>query len=134
MTVLGEEYFAMAGCRPCGPERPVDVRDFIDAGTISAPETNQLFRHLVDHHQKRLYRFVLKNVGNPTDAEEIAQQYPTLALAEVYGAIAYYLRHEHEVKTYLAERQQRAAELRVEAEARSAPTGFRERLLARRSG
>src|SRR5690554_493836 len=33
-----------------------------------------LFRDLVDRHQRRLYGFVLKNIGNTSDAEEIAQQ------------------------------------------------------------
>ena len=57
-----------------------------------------------------------------------------LALSDVYAAIAYYLRHEDEVKTYLSGREKQAADLRARAEARSSPTGFRERLLARRSG
>ena len=34
-------------------------------------------------------------------AETIRQQYPALSLEEVYGAIAYYLAHETEVKDYL---------------------------------
>lgn len=67
-------------------------------------------------------------------AEEIAQQYPAVSLADVYATVAYYLRHQDEVKAYLAERAERAATLRTEAEARSSPAGFRERLLARRSG
>jgi uncharacterized protein (DUF433 family) len=67
-------------------------------------------------------------------AEEIAQQYASVSLCDVYAAIAYYLRHQDEVKGYLREREKKAAELRTEAEARSSPVGFRERLLARRSG
>ena len=34
-------------------------------------------------------------------AETIQQQYPALLLADVYGAIAYYLRHRDEVDRYL---------------------------------
>ncbi len=34
-------------------------------------------------------------------AETIQQQYPALSLAEVYGAIAYYLRHRDDVDHYL---------------------------------
>ena len=67
-------------------------------------------------------------------AEEIAQQYPVVSLSDVYSTIAYYLRHQDEVRAYLSEREDKAASLRAEAEARSHPTGFRERLLARRSG
>ena len=37
-------------------------------------DQEQLFRDLVSRHQRRLYNFVLKNIGNPSDAEEIAQQ------------------------------------------------------------
>lgn len=55
-------------------------------------------------------------------AEEIAQQYPTLRLADVYSVIGYYLR----------EREGEAARLREEVEARFDPTGVRARLLFRR--
>ena len=34
--------------------------------------------------------------------EAIAQSFPTLSLADVYGAITYYLRHRQEVEDYLA--------------------------------
>ena len=67
-------------------------------------------------------------------AEEIAQQYPSVSLSDDYAAIAYYLRHQDEVRAYLREREKKGAELRTEAEARSTSVGFRERLLARRSG
>lgn len=65
-------------------------------------------------------------------AEEIVQQYPSLALADVYSVISYYLRHESEVRAYLAERQREAAQVREENERRFDPTGIRDRLLARR--
>ena len=42
-------------------------------------------------------------------AEEIAQQYPSLQLSDVYIAIGYYLKHKVEVDAYLLERQHRAA-------------------------
>lgn len=38
--------------------------------------------------------------------EDIADQYPTLTLAEVYSVIAYYLRHQSEIEQYLAVREQ----------------------------
>lgn len=64
-------------------------------------------------------------------AEEIAQQYPSLQLADVYAVISYYLRHTEEVGKYLSERRKRAAEVKRENEARFDPSGVRERLLAR---
>ena len=64
-------------------------------------------------------------------AEEIAQQYSALTLAEVYSAIAYYLRRESEVKEYLRRRQQQAEVIRKENETRFNPQGIRERLLTR---
>jgi len=44
--------------------------------------------------------------------EAIMQMYPTLKLADVYGAITYYLRHKGEVDSYLRHREQRAVAVR----------------------
>lgn len=65
-------------------------------------------------------------------AEEIAHQYPTLDLADVYAVISYYLRHQGEVTAYLSRRRDEAAMVRRRNEARVDPSGIRERLLARR--
>ena len=65
-------------------------------------------------------------------AEEIAQQYPSVALADVCSVITYYLRHQSDVCAYLQKRQQQAATVRQENERRFPPSGVRERLLARR--
>ena len=65
-------------------------------------------------------------------AEEIAQQYPSLDLADIYAAISYYLRHRPEVEAYLQQRRRLAEEVRRENERRFAPHGVRARLLARR--
>jgi uncharacterized protein (DUF433 family) len=35
-------------------------------------------------------------------AEEIALEFPTLTLIQVYGAIAFYLRNQREIDTYLS--------------------------------
>ena len=64
-------------------------------------------------------------------AEEIAQQFPAVALADVYQVIAYYLNHATEVDAYLARREQVAADLRRDAETRFDPRGLRARLAAR---
>jgi uncharacterized protein (DUF433 family) len=65
-------------------------------------------------------------------AEEIVQQYPSLALADVYAAIGYYLSHRQEVDDYLGQERERSEQVRQENERRFDPTGVRERLLARR--
>ncbi len=62
-------------------------------------------------------------------AEEIVQRYPTLALADVYSVIGYYLRRKVEVDSYLAERSRIRENIRAENEKRFAPDGVRERLL-----
>ena len=64
-------------------------------------------------------------------AEEIAQQYPTVPLADVYYVIGYYLRRREEVEEYLGKRRQEADDLQRQMEARFNPVGIRERLLAR---
>ena len=66
-------------------------------------------------------------------SEEIAQQYPSLRLADVYAVLGFYLRKRREVDTYLHGRQQQAEDVRRENEARFDPQGVRDRLLARRS-
>jgi uncharacterized protein (DUF433 family) len=65
-------------------------------------------------------------------AEEIVQQSSPLTLADIYSVIAYYLRHQSEVRAYLAERQRQAAQVREENERRFGQTGVRDRLPARR--
>jgi len=64
-------------------------------------------------------------------AEEIAQQYPTVALADVYYVIGYYLRRRDAVETYLGQRRKEADALQGQMEARFNPVGIRERLMAR---
>ena len=64
-------------------------------------------------------------------AEEIAQQYPTLPLADVYYVIGYYLHKKEEVEVYLGKRKLEADELQKQMEARFNPVSIRERLLAR---
>ncbi len=65
-------------------------------------------------------------------AEGIAEQYPSLRLAEVYSVIGYFLSHQEEVEAYLDERQRFAADVQRQNEVRFDPVGVRDRLLARR--
>ena len=66
-------------------------------------------------------------------AEEIAQQFPAVALADVYLVIAHYLNCAAEVDAYLFQRQTEAEALKHEIESRFDPAGVRDRLLARRN-
>ncbi|MBI3941585.1 MAG: DUF433 domain-containing protein [Chloroflexi bacterium] len=70
--------------------------------------------------------------GLGATAEEIAQQYPSVPLADIYSVITYYLRHREEVRAYLDQRRQEAEQVQQEIESHFPPVGIRERLLARR--
>lgn len=66
-------------------------------------------------------------------AEVIADQYPSLDLADVYALLSFYLKHRSEVDAYLKRRDEQARAVRRQNEARFNPEGVRERLLARRA-
>lgn len=76
---------------------------------------------------------VVVDYKNGATAEQIAFDYPTLDLADIHAAIAYYLRHREEVDRYLADRQNQAAKVRKQVEPIVARGEIRERLLARRT-
>lgn len=65
-------------------------------------------------------------------AEEIAQQYPSVPLADIYSVIGYYLRKKKQVDIYLKRREKIALEVRKQNEAKLDQSGIRQRLLARR--
>ncbi len=65
-------------------------------------------------------------------AEEIAQRFPAVTLADVYQIIAHYLNHTAEIDAYLSRRQAEAVIQEREIETRIDPIGVRARLLARR--
>jgi uncharacterized protein (DUF433 family) len=65
-------------------------------------------------------------------AEDIAQRYPSLDLADIYAVLGYYLRHRPEIESYLRRRRREATKVRRQNEHRLAPQGLRARLLARR--
>jgi uncharacterized protein (DUF433 family) len=66
-------------------------------------------------------------------AEEIAEDYDALSLADVHAVLSYYMRHTAEVEAYLEAGQRQAEEIRRENEMRFPARGLRERLLARRN-
>ena len=63
--------------------------------------------------------------------EQIAQDYPTVSLADTYAVVTYYLRHTEEVDGYLASREQDAMKMQQQLQQRDDLKGIRERLLAR---
>jgi uncharacterized protein (DUF433 family) len=77
---------------------------------------------------------VLTSYNLGATPEEVVQQFPSLALADVYAVVTYYLRHKAEVESYLAERRERSKAVREENEKRFPAEGFRKRLLARQRG
>ncbi len=66
-------------------------------------------------------------------AEEIAQQFPAVALADIYAIIAHYLHHPVDIDAYLYRRNAEAEAVEREIESRFDPVGLRARLLTRRS-
>ncbi len=66
-------------------------------------------------------------------AEEIAQQYPSISLADVYATISYYLQHRTEVERYLEKRGKQAKAVREQNQQRFDQSGIRERLMARKN-
>ena len=80
-----------------------------------------------------LLDLVIRAFQDGATAETIVLQYPTLALADVYAVIAYYLRHRGEVEEYLARLEQQADQVRERiAEQQGDLSDIRARLLARR--
>jgi uncharacterized protein (DUF433 family) len=77
---------------------------------------------------------VIREFHNGAEPEAIAHGFPTLKLADVYGVIAYYLRHRDEVDEYLRTRRQEADALRQEIEAKQpGRLELRDKLLARKA-
>lgn len=75
---------------------------------------------------------VIRDFNNGADPEGIVHGYPTLILADVYAAIAYYLRHPKEVDEYLQTRREEAERQRQVIEAKQPNRAeLRARLLAR---
>lgn len=64
--------------------------------------------------------------------EDMVRAYDTLDLADVYAAIAYYLRHREAVREYMERRNEKAKALRAEIEAHQ-PRISLEELVARRA-
>jgi uncharacterized protein (DUF433 family) len=73
---------------------------------------------------------VVEQYENGMTPEDMVRAYDTLALADVYGVIAYYLRHRDEVRAYLKQRQVESKTLQEQIEA-DRPRVTREELIRR---
>jgi len=79
-----------------------------------------------------LLELVMRAFQDGATPEAIAQRYPTVTLADIYAVIAYSLRHREDIEAYLAEREQRAQEVRQRIERHQGDLAdLRARLLAR---
>lgn len=59
---------------------------------------------------------VVHEFNSGATAEQIQDDFPSLTLREIYGAISYYLEHQSRVDDYLLQREQDAAQVRAEIE------------------
>jgi uncharacterized protein (DUF433 family) len=81
-----------------------------------------------------LLELVIRAFQDGATPETIVQRYSTLALADAYAVVAYYLRHRSEVESYLAAREQKAVEVRQRVESQQGDLSeLRARLLAQRT-
>lgn len=65
--------------------------------------------------------------------EQIAEDFSSLELSDIYDVISFYLRNRFAVDSYLSLQRNEAAEIRKQMEEQFDPTGIRERLMARKS-
>jgi len=80
---------------------------------------------------------VLQHYKLGASAEQIAQKFPSLDLADVYAAISYYLNHEETVEEYLRQQEAEADEVQKAIESdpqyQKQSVELRARVLARKS-
>jgi uncharacterized protein (DUF433 family) len=76
---------------------------------------------------------VVRAFNRGATAEEVAQQYPSLSLSDIYATISYYLQNREEVDQYLEERRKHSQSVKRENQKRFDQSGIRERLLARKN-
>jgi uncharacterized protein (DUF433 family) len=105
------------------PIQPVAVPLFEDEqGGLRVTGTRVLLERIVH---------AFENGATP---EGIVQSYDTLALADVYAVLSWYLRHKVEVEDYLRKRAEEAEAIRRTIEAKQPDRAeLRARLMARRA-
>ncbi len=82
-----------------------------------------------------IYKLVIEAFEEGATPEEIAEKmYTSLTVADVYGAVAYYIRHKDEVREYMRLWDEEADRLQKEIEAKQPDRAeFKARLLARKA-
>jgi len=75
---------------------------------------------------------IVHEFASGSTGEQIQDDFPTLSLREIYGAVSYYLDHEHQVEDYLQRRDQEAARIRAEIEDRPRIAALARRLRERK--
>ncbi len=75
---------------------------------------------------------IVEQYENGMTPEDIVRAYDTLKVADVYGAIAYYLRHREEVTAYMKRRDELAEAMQKKIESER-PRITRQELLVRRA-
>ena len=79
-----------------------------------------------------LLELIIRAFEDGSTPEAIAQRYPTTTLPDIYAVIAYYLRHQDDLKRYLDHREQQAQHIQQHIEQRQGDlSDLRGRLLAR---
>ena len=79
-----------------------------------------------------LLELVIRDFQDGSTPETIVQQYPSLALSDVYAVIGYYLRHREEMESYLSQRDALARQVQQRIEnSQGDLREIRQRLLAR---
>ena len=76
---------------------------------------------------------VVRAFNRGATPEEIAQDFPSLQLPDIYQVIGYYLKHTSELAEYFDRRAREEKELLAAHREEWSPRGLRERLLARRN-
>jgi len=91
-----------------------------DSGTVRVRGTRVTLDLIVHSHLRGM------------TPEQIAENFESVELADIYAVVGYYLRHRTQVDEYLAVRDAEAAELRNRTEREQRPFPSRAELLARR--
>ena len=63
-------------------------------------------------------------------AEDLAESFPAVSLADIKAVLGYYQRWQHDVNEYLRVRREKAEKIQAEIEAEFNPIGFREWLFS----
>ena len=81
-----------------------------------------------------LLELVVAAYNDGMSAEEIAAEYTTLNVAEVYGVVGYYLHHREELAAYCEEVRNESEEIQAMIETNPRNTVLRDRLWPRKVG